>query len=333
MCGIAGIVRWGDKPIEEETIGILLVGNEHRGNDASGIALQQADGSISILKKDVPGWTLVGSHEYTTFIRDHLKPDTRCALIHARGASQGNPRDNNNNHPMYAGKAAIIHNGVIRNDKWLFEQLKLERKADTDSDVIRAIVDEFGFRETTMQQLGRASGSGAIAAIHPEYPDKLMLIRSGNPLVLASNEDFFFFSSEKNTLHKACRPFVERKGIWFQAQKPDVAFTNMPDNTGWILSLGGIELKRPCQISGGNFSEPWRKTYEEYAKRQAKWDAATQKQGVEERKDAWCHTCNKMWLIPKDGQYMNFNCPKEKKGCGGRLWPPPEFRVKKEKVN
>jgi asparagine synthetase B (glutamine-hydrolysing) len=323
MCGIGGVVRWGQLPITEEHIRVLLIGNEHRGNDASGIAIQQVDGKIDICKKDRPGWQFVTDYEYEKFIKDKLREDSRCVLVHARGASQGNPRDNNNNHPMYAGLSAVVHNGVIRNDAWLFDSQKLERKAATDSDILRAIVDKHGITKEAIWAMDKASGSGAIAAIHPDFRDKLLIVRSGNPLTLASNDNFLFFSSEKNTLHKACRPFVKRKGMWFQAQRPNVDFTNMPQDTAWIIGLDGLETHVSCRICMGAYSEPWRKTYEEYAKRQKKWDDLNTTKS-EEMKPAWCYKCQKEWLIPKDAVvYGDYTCNTELKGCGSSLCMPP----------
>jgi glucosamine 6-phosphate synthetase-like amidotransferase/phosphosugar isomerase protein len=272
ICGIAGVVKWGNIPISEETVRVLLVGNEHRGNDASGLVVQQEDGTLDVLKKDCPAWRFVTTNEYEQFIKDRLTPTSRSVLVHARGASQGSPRINNNNHPMYAGLSAIIHNGVIRNDDQLYTLMKLERKAETDSDAIRAIVDAYGLTKEALKNIGRATGSGAIAAVHPKFQDKLMLIRSGNPLTIASNDNFFYFSSEKATLHMACRPFVQRMGMWFQSQRPDVDFLNMPDNTGYIIGPKGLELHAEVRICQGSYNEPWRKTYEEYGKRQEKWD-------------------------------------------------------------
>ena len=325
ICGIAGVVRWGKIPIQEDQVGMLLVDNEHRGNDASGLVIQQANGSLNVIKKDIPGWRLVTSDEYAKFIAEHLRPDSRSVLVHARGASQGNPRNNDNNHPMFAGVSAIIHNGVIRNDDALFQTYKLERKAETDSDIIRAMVDKWGITKTTIQNLSRATGSGAIAAVHPNYPDKLMLIRSGNPLTLASNENFFFFSSEKTTLHKACRPFIKRMGMWFQAQKPDVDFTNMANDSGWIIGLNGLESHTECKICLGQYCEPWRKVYEEYETRQAKWNnRARGAVSPKAMKTAWCFDCKREWLIPEHALYSQYTCDKDDAGCGKTLWAPPE---------
>lgn len=331
-------MKWGNKPINEEQVSILLVDNEHRGNDASGIVIQQKNGTLDILKKDSPAWLFVSSHSYKEFIEQKLKEDSRSVLLHARGASQGNPRDNNNNHPMYAGCAAIIHNGVIKNDDELFNTLKLERKSDTDSDILRAIIDKHGITKEAIKEIGKGIGSGAIAAVHPKFPDKLLLIRSGNPLTLASNEDFFFFASEKATLHKATRPFVQRMGIWFQAQKPDVDFSVMNDHTGWIIGPKGLESHTECKICQGNYIEPWRKTYEEYQQRQAKWDhrSKTTVAGEENSgalKSAWCFACKREWSIPVNGIPSAFQCNKKKGGCGQLLWSMPSDTVTGKKAN
>jgi asparagine synthetase B (glutamine-hydrolysing) len=309
---------------------VLLVGNEHRGNDASGIMLQQEDGSIQLYKKDVPGWTLVQDKDYEKWLKENLKPSTHGAFVHVRGASKGNPRDNNNNHPMFAGQGAIIHNGVIRNDDLLFNSMKLERKAATDSDLIRAIIDKHGITEKASQALAECSGSGAICAIHPKFPGKVLLVRSGNPLVLASNNDFFYFSSEKDTLHKACRPWIQRFGIWFQENKPDVAFSNMADDSAWIIGPKGFEQHTQCKINVGGYKEPWRKTFEEYEARSKKWDdaiAAPKAVGQvrvsmpADMKLAAC-ACGKTWVIPVKALFSNYTCNKKRNGCGKVLHDP-----------
>lgn len=333
MCGIGGIVRWGKEPILEETIACLLAGNDHRGNDASGLVIQQVDGSLNILKKDVPAWKLAALDEYDEFIEKYLKPDSTSVLVHARGASQGNPRIYENNHPMHAGKSAIIHNGSIKNDDTLFSSMKLDRKARTDSDIIRAIVDANGLTEKAIKELARMSGSGAIAGVHPEYPGKLLLLRSGNPLTTASNDNFFYFASEKNTLHKACRSFVQRGGMWFQAQRPNVDFGLVADHTAWVIGPRGVEVHKECRICTGQYIEPWRKTYEEYETRQEKWNRqmleAKQTKYVEytvqdgrKMKPAYCLDCKKEWLIPIAGDYKGFQCNKKKGGCGKPLVAP-----------
>jgi asparagine synthetase B (glutamine-hydrolysing) len=338
MCGIAGIIKFGDKVITEEMISVALCGNEHRGNDASGIMLQQADGSIDLFKRDVPGWTLVKEKEYGDWIEEKLTETTRGAFVHARGASKGNPRDNNNNHPMFAGQAAIIHNGVIRNDDQIFKDMKLERKAETDSDAIRAIVDKHGITKDAVEALGKCFGSGAICAIHPRFPGKVLIVRSGNPLNIAHDKDFLYFSSEKDTLHKFTRPWIKRFGIWAQENRPDVAFSRMADDSAWIMGFGGLEYHGLCKINAGSYAEPWRKTYEEYETRSKKWDDKKNPPGVTIKpkpittevpagmKPAAC-VCGKQWVIPFKDLFSNYTCNQKRGGCG-KVLHDPEMIVK-----
>src|SRR5690348_4815975 len=215
MCGIAGIYKYSKVPIKEEQIASLLVGNEHRGNDATGMAILQQDGKVEVLKKDIPAWQFVTCDDYIKFITNNLLDTTRAVILHARGASQGNPRELVNNHPLFAGKSAVIHNGMIKNDHLLFPALGLKREADTDSDILRAILDKYGFCDKAYTTLEKIKGSVAGAAFSMDAPGKMLIFRSGSPMTLASTEDFLFFSSEKKTIHAAAKPIVERFGIPF----------------------------------------------------------------------------------------------------------------------
>lgn len=342
MCGIAGFYRYGPKPITEEQISLFLVGNEHRGNDATGMAFQQADGAVTIIKKDIPAWKFVVSDEYKKFIEENLRDNTVTILLHARGASQGNPRENRNNHPLHAGLTAVIHNGNLRNDDSLFYSLKLKREADTDSDILRAIIDEWGITPEGIHKLNQVSGSAAGAAVSPKFPGKLLLFRSGSPMVIASDENTFVFSSEKNTIHKAMRPWVQRWGIWWQAQKPELSFSYMPDHTAWILSAKGLEGHYEFKTMSGKYFEPVRRTYEDYNSRQEMFDKRTVNSGItvtidddSTQEPAWCNKCQKEWMIPKGRSPRDFTCNTAHKGCGKILAYPPEKVAEKaiEKVN
>lgn len=321
MCGIAGVVRLGKQPLSEATIALLLTGNEHRGNDASGIVLAREDGSLLTFKADIPAWKFVSSNEYKAFMSKNFTADIWGVAVHARLATKGSPRDNKNNHPMFAGQAALVHNGIIRNDDFIFDKEKMERHAETDSDVLRGLVDKYGLTSKCLKAMSSLAGSAACIAFHPKYPKKVMICRSGNPLVLASNNDWLMFSSEKNTLYKANRIFRKRWGIWFNHEKPDIAFSPMPDNTGWIVGENGLELHGEFNVLAGSYTEPNRKTFETYKERQKQWDSKTCNTSVrvgtkEEMMDAVCPTCHKLWAIPKSGTPSTFVCEAKQKGCG-----------------
>ena len=60
MCGIAGIRKFGGTPITGEEIVLLLCSIEHRGQHATGIALENPDG-IHVFKAPEPAWKFTKS--------------------------------------------------------------------------------------------------------------------------------------------------------------------------------------------------------------------------------------------------------------------------------
>lgn len=227
----------GNEPIDIQALQTLGVSLESRGSDACGVVLADSTGKVSILKEDEQPWKFLSSKAFLEFIEAEYTDKTVIALVHTRFATKGNPRDNKNNHPLYSGKTAVIHNGVISNDDYLFRDMKMERKAETDSDVIRAILDVEGFTKKGIRELCRMSGSAAIAAVNPDYPNMLLLGRSGSPIVTAECGDFFAFASEKQGLHRAFRPVIQRWGMKFQEQRYDIGFSTMPDDSIQLLEL------------------------------------------------------------------------------------------------
>ena len=343
MCGISGIRRYGDKPIEEIMIRSFLLGLEHRGNDATGIAMQRKDGEVLVYKDDIAAWTFVKSKGYENFLNEHLNDDIIQVILHTRAATKGNPRKNINNHPLHAGKAAVVHNGVLNNDDALFRELELERNAETDSDILRAIVDKFGVTKEAIRKLNKVRGGAAIAALHPEYPGLMLLGRSGNPLTQASNGDFFCFASEKNIIHKAMRPWVSWHKKWFQFQSLQLAFSPYPDNTLEILGPDGTEWHDEFKAFWGTYHEPVRRVYSGWKERQRTWDkqaehsastsststsAAPIKVLNAERTAGApnvvveCPNCKKRWALSADlldvPRHL-LECTKARGGCGGRL--------------
>jgi predicted glutamine amidotransferase len=246
MCGICGIRRFGPEPISAEQIKVLLIGNERRGNQATGLAFQQEDGSIQVHKNDEPATKFILEKEFNEFMEANLRPTTLTFLGHTRAATKGHPAKNENNHPMWDQKVAVVHNGVISNDDALFKELQYERSAETDSDIFRAILSHNGFTTKATNLLNRVWGSAAIAAVSTEYPGKLLLARSGNPIVLATSDDMnqLVWSSEKQPIYDSMRPWAKKPpGYWFRKARADYYFTNFPNETSWLIGDKPIQSK------------------------------------------------------------------------------------------
>ena len=347
MCGISGIRRYGDIPIDPISIQLLLTGMEHRGNDATGIVLQQKDGEIVLCKDNVPAWLFVTGKMYEEFLNEHLNDGTVSVLLHTRAATTGNPIKPENNHPMFYDKCAVIHNGMISNDDTLFRTLELERRAETDSDILRAIVDKWGITKEGVNKLNLVSGSAAIAVVSPDEPGKLLLARSGSPISIGSTPEMFVFASEKNIIHRAMRPWIKRFGIDFQVQSLQMAFSPFPDDTAWLLGPNGLEWHQRFDTLIGQYKTPgYERTYTDYSNRQDKWKADAEWE--ERRKDAKpiqqgkkladgsivvqseplhpealqcpkCHLALKLNDEQRRGSLYKLTCPKDSKGCGANL--------------
>lgn len=245
MCGICGIKRLANTPIDPDIVELLIVNNENRGIEAAGVALQQANGDIHVYKQDLHPYQFVGSREYKDFIQKYLKPTTVAAIGHTRKVTKGSPRVNKNNHPMFAGKTAVVHNGVIINDDKMFADLHLERQAETDSDIFRAILDKEGFTRKAANLLNRLNGNGAFAAFHPDYPGQMLIGRSGNPIEFMATPDYLMFSSETGPLYKAVRPYKEVWGIFMREMTPtEYYMIPMHDDSVWLLrnTVNGADI-------------------------------------------------------------------------------------------
>lgn len=276
MCGIGGIKRFGDEAIPRESLEIMLHSLQDRGVDATGIALVNPDSSdlpgVHIFKVDEPAWKTTTLDTYKTWIEKHLIAETITVLLHTRAATVGSPRNNNNNHPMFKDRCAVVHNGGISNHDTLFKDMKLVRNAETDSDLLRAIVDKEGLSKKAVRDIARASGSVACAAIDPDDKNRLLLIRSGSPLCCAELRGFFIFASRKSDIYSAFRPYEKKFGLEFhKAQIPGVGWLAMRDDSAWIMGAKGLEWHDECKTAY-NYSEPCRKVFQNYAERNAKWD-------------------------------------------------------------
>lgn len=252
MCSISGVMKYGEAPIEPEMLDQLLLALEHRGADATGIVISNPDEELWVHKDNEPAFRYVTSNGYQEFLKKHLTNETRTVLLHTRAWTKGDPKHEENNHPLYHGKCAVIHNGSIRNDDATFRELGLKRKAEVDSDVIRAIVDEYGITKEGVAALESLEGSLAGAAISQEDPGRVLLLRAGNPMIVAANQDdLFFFASTKHAIHVASRPWKQRFGVYMKPVRAALDWGTFPDQSAWLMGPKGLEWHTKFKLSWG----------------------------------------------------------------------------------
>lgn len=204
MCGIVGGVA--QRCVTE----ILLEGLkrlEYRGYDSAGVALLN---NQQILRERRVGKVInlaeaVAEHQLAGAI----------GIAHTRWATHGKPTENNA-HPHMSGKVAVVHNGIIEN----YQELKDDLQAlgyvftsQTDTEVVAHLVAEalkstdslLEAVETVVPQL---KGAYALGIIHSDYPDELITVREGSPLVIGVGIGENFISSDQLALLPVTNRFM-----------------------------------------------------------------------------------------------------------------------------
>lgn len=203
MCGIVAGVA------ERNIVPILLMGLkrlEYRGYDSAGLAIIQqnqliryrAMGKVQTLQEKVQAQGLIGY----------------AGIAHTRWATHGAPSEANA-HPHSSGDIAVVHNGIIENYLELKQFLQAEGYAfssETDSETVAHLIHYYyqktqnlvtAVRETTKQ----LECAYALAVIHAQYPDELVAIRHGSPLVIGIGIGEHFIASDSYALLPVTRTF------------------------------------------------------------------------------------------------------------------------------
>ncbi|WP_163118865.1 glutamine--fructose-6-phosphate transaminase (isomerizing) [Acinetobacter pittii] len=204
MCGIVGGVA--ERCVTE----ILIEGLkrlEYRGYDSAGVALLN---NQQILRERRVGKVInladaVAEHQLTGAI----------GIAHTRWATHGKPTENNA-HPHMSGKVAVVHNGIIEN----YQELKDDLQAlgyvftsQTDTEVVAHLVAEAlkntdSLLDAVEAVVPQLKGAYALGIIHSDYPDELITVREGSPLVIGVGIGENFISSDQLALLPVTNRFI-----------------------------------------------------------------------------------------------------------------------------
>ncbi len=196
MCGIVGYIG------AQEAAPLLLEGLqklEYRGYDSAGLAVMAG-------KKLVTRRSEGKLYKLVQVVNDQPVPGT-VGIGHTRWATHGRPNeDNAHPHTNNQRTLAVVHNGIVENDRAL--HLDLEKKgyqfqSDTDTEVFAHLIDYYYKPRTTLesavrQAIGKIKGTFALAVISEREPGKLVAVRRGSPLIVGLNkkQQEYFIASD-----------------------------------------------------------------------------------------------------------------------------------------
>lgn len=205
MCGIVGAVAQRD--IAE----ILVEGLrrlEYRGYDSAGVAIVDQDNNLQRVRS-------LGKVKELAAAVDAEQPVGGTGIAHTRWATHGVPSQENA-HPHVSGDIAVVHNGIIENHESLRELLQQRGyvfQSQTDTEVIAHLV-EWELRSTdslldavqkTAAQLDGAYGTVVLNSLEP---GKLIVARSGSPIVIGLGVGENFLASDQLALLSVTRRFM-----------------------------------------------------------------------------------------------------------------------------
>ena len=200
MCGIAGFCL-NPKHNQNQTdlAAQMLMDIEHRGYHATGAAwINPSTGNRAITKAPV-----AASKFIKTKAGKAVCLNAQVAILHTRWATQGQPSNNNNNHPIPRGKIVLTHNGHISNDTELFKELKVKRHGQVDSEAVAALI---AFTSAPITEvLSRVQGTAALAWIEQGKSNTLHLARvNSSPLWIGqTGTGSLVYGSTEETIENA----------------------------------------------------------------------------------------------------------------------------------
>jgi glucosamine--fructose-6-phosphate aminotransferase (isomerizing) len=206
MCGIVGGVA------ERHIVHILLEGLkrlEYRGYDSAGVALMESTGELKRERQ-------VGKVQNLADAVASSGVDGVVGIAHTRWATHGGVTQANA-HPHHSGQdIALVHNGIIENHETLRAQLQEQGysfSSQTDTEVIAHLVAEnrkqasslLAAVQTSVKQLEGAYGT---VIMEPANPDRIVVARSGSPLVIGLGMGENFVASDQLALLPVTRRFI-----------------------------------------------------------------------------------------------------------------------------
>lgn len=237
MCGIVGAIA------QRDVSQILVEGLkrlEYRGYDSAGLAIYN-NHQIQRLRR------LGKVSELDQALKETPLPGG-LGIAHTRWATHGEPSERNAHPHMSENNIALVHNGIIENHDELRDELKAKGyvfTSDTDTEVMAHCLHEelktsSNLLEALQKTTKKLQGAYGTVAIDANDPDKMVVARSGSPLVIGKGIGEYFVASDQLALLPVTRDFI-------YLEEGEVAEVRRDGVT--ILDSDGKEVEREFETS------------------------------------------------------------------------------------
>lgn len=238
MCGIVGGIA------ERNVTEILLEGLkrlEYRGYDSAGVAVINADNQL--LRTRRTGKV----QELHTAIEDSPLRGP-VGIAHTRWATHGGVTEDNAHPHFSSDRIAVVHNGIIENFQALRDDLTAkgyEFLSQTDTETIAHTIHEElkntdSLLEAVRTSVAKFHGAYGTVVMDKQNPEKLVVARSGSPLVIGLGFGENFIASDQLALLPVTRRFIF-------LEEGDVA--EITRKTIHIIDKDGNPVEREAQES------------------------------------------------------------------------------------
>ncbi|RUO80966.1 glutamine--fructose-6-phosphate transaminase (isomerizing) [Idiomarina tyrosinivorans] len=220
MCGIVGATS------ERRVSGILLEGLkrlEYRGYDSAGLAVIDDQNQLQSIKR-------TGKVQELADAVGKEPLDATIGIAHTRWATHGGVTENNAHPHISDGQIAVVHNGIIENHESLREKLKAlgyDFQSQTDTEVIAHLIHHERKQHSDLCDAVKAAvkqldGAYGTVVMDTQEPQRLVVARSGSPLVIGVGIGENFVASDQLALLPVTRQFI-------YLEEGDVADINRTD--------------------------------------------------------------------------------------------------------
>ncbi len=206
MCGIVGAVA------QRDVAEILLEGLqrlEYRGYDSAGLAVISESGELQSLRR-------VGKVKSLANAVAEQPVSGGTGIAHTRWATHGEPNEANAHPHISNDTIAVVHNGIIENHAELRTQLQAQGyqfSSDTDTEVITHLVHlhlktEISLLKAVQKTVKQLEGAYGTVVIDKRDPQRMIVARSGSPLVIGYGLGEHFVASDQLALLPVTRRFA-----------------------------------------------------------------------------------------------------------------------------